>query len=505
MAIEQIIGSNCDAQGCPKLDSRELLDISEATTCENYWFYENSFSERRLSERDAFELRDITPRGQVSPTMFAIPCRPGEPLDVTRGGTMATVDFANYRTWVGVDPCEVLEEVYLPDDCDVYDRLPYEEKYRRHVALKTSLLRESVMTRYELMSTMMKLYGSYIVEGPKMDPVMYDFQRKPCLTAAAKSNWCEINSFPLQDFKYYCYLVKLATGKVARRIHMGVDAWHAFYSHHQVQKHVVLACNCTEPGNNLNVTGEDDCGVEFMGMIDNKPIYVDSRTFTDYDGTQQFYVPADAMLIETDGMGGLRGHGRIMSPSANFEPGDLFFRQIFDEDSEFWKLEVMGSILIMARQVNSCMMIRNLSKVMTYPGDTCRDVLINEEGQVWAPPLHGSEDENRIDEIAAEVAGSDYFEVCSMVVGRTPPRVACSDLEECVPGEPCRIVPTDNPCPDALQRVISKDNLLTQGVDENAMCDLVRHYALRPIAQPDPEQLQAPLFIDPSQAVSKAA
>lgn len=498
MSYEQIVGVTCDAGGCPRLDNRELIDISEAANCENYWFYENSFNSRRTTDAKKFELRELGGNGKVPPTLFSIPCKPGEPLDYTRSGQIATVDFANYRTWVGIDPCEILEEVYFPDDCDPYDRLPYEEKYRRHVAAKTALLRKSVETRYEIMATFMKLWGSYTIEGPKMDPVNLDFQRNPCLTAALKETWDSgTDTFPLEDMKYFMYLVKLATGgKVARRFHFGVDAWQAFFSHHQVQKNVISACECSEPGNNIVMATESDCGIEFMGTIWNLPIYVDSRTYVDHAGQEQFYMPQDALLIETQGMGGLRAHGRIMSPSANFEPGDLFFRQTYNDDTEFWKLEVMGSILVMPMDVNTTMMIRNLAKVMTYPGKACRDILITEEGSVWAPPLHGSDDEDLVDVVAAQVRDARWFEVCAMIIGRTPPRVSCADLDACIPGEPCRITPTSNPCPTAWQRVISKDDLLAQGVDEQSMCDLVRHYALRVIAQPDDCQLEAPLLIE---------
>lgn len=497
MPDQLILAPTCDSSGCPQLDSRELLAVSEEASCEDiYWFRSNSFSNVRTTDKDKFELRELAARNKVAPAVFSIPCKPGEPLSTSRGGYVSTIDFAYYNMHVTLDPCEVLEEIWFPEDCTPYDRLPYEEKYRRHVAELTALLRRSALTRQELMAALVKLHGSYTVEGPKMDPVNIDFERNPCLTVALKKTWDEPDSFPLDDIVEIRAMFKQFTkGKMVRRMTFGVDAWHAFYNTPVVRKEVISACECTEPGNNIVRASEVDCGVEFMGTIAGIPLYTDSRTFLDHDGQEEYIIPQDAILVEGEGFGGIRGHGRIMSPAANFEPGDLFFRQTFDDETECWKMSVQGSILMLPSNVNTAMLVRNVGRVMTYPNQGCTDLLLDSEGEIYAPPRQFSADENQLDEIAAAVAGTDYFEVCATIFGRTAPRIHCRDSEECLAGDICRITPTTDGCPDALQRVISKQDAYRQGIDDASLCNLVRFNAMRVIAMPTNEHQEAEMII----------
>lgn len=486
MTIEQITGVVEDNYGCPKLDHRQIMLISQETECQNYWHSDTAFpaSGAIPVEAKKLELRKFLPK-RVSAIAFACPCKPGEPIDITKGGTVETVGFAYYKNWVAIDPCEVNEEVVLTEDNTPYERVPYLEKYRRHVAEKTAALTEAVRVRYEIMATMVKLWGSYMVFGPKMDSFMVDFRRNTALHVVLKQNYSNIDTFPMNDIEMLGHLMAVnsrtgTTGgvRVARYI-FGVDAWREFHMHHQVQrKGFTSACNCTEPGNDLGIRSED-CGIEFAGELNGKPVYVDSRTFVDADGMEKFYMPQDALLLEGNGMDGFRSHSVIASPSAGFKPGDFHFREWFCEPDETWTLEVQGSILMAPRNVNTNMLVRNVGRIMTFPGQGSVDQLINSEGHVEVPPQStkgvfdtgGAEWE----EAKQQAADAGFFKVCALLLGRTPPRVPCNNgtKADCVPGEHLMIVPNKDPCPTAPKKCVTKATLLSQGYDEYQIAESI--------------------------------
>ena len=471
---------------CPKLSHRELLQISEETECNNYWFSDNSFPESTAIRTEAkeLELRKFMSK-RVSPIAFSCPCKPGEPIDVTRGGTVATIGFAYYKNWVSLDPCEVAEEVVCLEDDTPFERVPYAEKYRRHVAAKTAALTEAVRTRYELMATFIKLWGSYVVTGPKMDSVYVDFRRNPCLTVVLKRNYDDVNTFPMEDliefdnhFRINSTTANGRGGKRAARYTFGVDAWYCFSTHHQViREGFTRACDCTEPENDLGIQS-DDCGIEFAGRLNNVPVYVDSRTYIDDDMVEKFYMPQDALLIEAEGMGGRRAHSTVYSPAANFQPGDFFFREFFCEPDEVWTLEVQGSINMFPEDVNCSMLVRNVGRVRTFPGCACEDRLLNAEGSIVAPP--GS-DKGLCGDSEWEVAqrnavDNDRFAICAVLLGRTPPRTPCHNVgatSRCVPGKMCQISPAKDPCPSSPKKCITKQTLLQQGFDELGIAEML--------------------------------
>ncbi|OED44921.1 hypothetical protein ACH42_06345 [Endozoicomonas sp. (ex Bugula neritina AB1)] len=493
--------------GCPKYDSRELLEISNIMECRNYWYSENSFPAAGAlrTKHKKIELRQFMEK-KVAPIAFACPCTPGEPIDITQGGTVMTVGFAYYRNWVALDPCEVEEECVIIEDDNPYEKVPYLEKYRRHVAAKTAALTTAVRERYELMATFIKLWGSYVVSGYKMDSYLLDFQRNPCLTVVLKQNYEDINTFPIDDFKHYKQLFRMNTveangrgGQSVVRATFGVDAWHTFSQHHQViKKGYRSACDCQEPENDLGLRA-DDCGMEFVGILDGTPIYVDGRTYMDIDGQEKYYMPQDALMFESSGMRGLRAHSTIYSPSADFRPGDFHFRETFCEEDEVWKLDVQGSILMFPRNVNSSMVIRNIGPVRTFPGCYCQDRLIDSEGHISAPPAgeKGCGDGGAWEKAMQAAVDATHFAICALLLGRTPPRIPCyaGCKGECVPGQWCAIAPNKNPCPTAPKRCISKATLLEQGFDDRAIAEAVYYAGLEPRTL---EECLAGLVVTPS-------
>ena len=497
MSIENITGGVTNAHGCPQLSSRELLEISREVECRNYWHSDNSFPASTAVRTNAklLELQAYMDK-RVAPIAFGCPCKPGEPIDLTQGGTIQTMGFAYYKNWVALDPCEVNEEVVCMEDNTPYERVPYLEKYRRHVAAKTAALTEAVRTRYELMATFLKLWGSYRVDGPKMDSYFVDFQRNPCLTAVLKRNYDDINTFPMNDLQHFFYHLKINStdangrgGAMPARIIMGVDAWYCFSNHHQViREGFTKACDCTEPGNDLGITSED-CGVEFAGRVRNIPVFVDGRTYMDVDGSERYYMPQDAMLIEAEGMNGRRAHSTIYSPSANFEPGDFHFREYFCEPDEVWNLTVEGSILMFPGNVNRALLIRNVGRTRTFPGCTCQDALLNAEGQVVAPPKAGKGlcGDSEWEAAMKKAMDNEIFAVCAALIGRTPPQVPCNNgtKANCVPGKWCQIVPSKDPCPTAPRRCIAKSTLIEQGFDDYMIAEMVYYGGLDCIAEGD--------------------
>lgn len=481
--MENMTGTVETHNGCPKCDSRELIQISRDTNCRNYWYSENSFPERNAirTDKKKLELRHYMSK-KVSAIAFACPCKPGEPIDITKGGTVETVGFAYYRNWVSLDPCEVNEEVVCDEDCDPYDKIPYLEKYRRHVADKTAALTEAVLARYELIATFIKLWGSYWVFGPKMDSTLIDFERNPCLCIVLRNNYDDHNTFPMHDIQMFNHIFKRNTnkggrgGKTAARYTFGVDAWQCFSMHHEVQrKGFVKACDCTEPGNDLGIRG-DDCGMEFAGTLDGKPVYVDGRTYIDHDGVEKYYMPQDALLIEAEGMNGRRAHSTIYSPSADFEPGDFHFRQYWCEPDEVWTLEVQGSILMFPEDVNTSLLIRNVGPLRTFPGDGCVDRILDGEGNVATPPkAEKGQTHEQWEEAMQQAMDSDYFALCCQLAGRAPPRVPCNNgmKADCVPGKWLSIVPNPNPCPTAPKKCVSKELLVSQGYTDHQIAEAI--------------------------------
>jgi hypothetical protein len=494
--------------GCPQLDHRELIRIAQDSRCLNFWFYDNFFPNRRLTSAKKFEVQELAARGRVPPAVFSAPCKPGEPLDYTQGGRVYTIDLANYKMWVGMDPCEVDKEIMFPDDTDPYERLSQQEKWRRHLIEKTAILDESVRTAYEIMAAMVKIMGAYYVQGPKINTAYYDFQRKPCLTVAAKHPWNNPFTYPVNDLAAYDMHFRMNSGVNTTRKTFGVDAYNAFMSHPLVIDKIIKPCDCPEPGASLNGALPDECDIEFFGRIGTCDLYVDARTYVDHDGMTKYYMPPDAVLFEGPGFEGTRAHGKIYSPEADFRSGDMFYREYVScPRTQTVEISVEGSILLMpgnCESINRSMIVRGLGEKRASPMEKCKDVLLNTEGQIVAPPSHGSMEENLYDMAAAAVRENEYFEVCAALAGRTKPIVLCDDVEKCHPGEMCWIMPTANPCPDALQRCISKDTLIQQGIDEKEMINLVMCYALNPIGEPAPEQQEAPYKIVTPEAVASS-
>lgn len=491
MSIESITGGVTSANGCPQLSSRELLEISREVECRNYWHSDNSFPAGTAvrTDKKLLELRHYFDK-KVAPIAFACPCKPGEPIDITQGGTIQTMGFAYYKNWVALDPCEVNEEVVCMEDTTPYDKVPYLEKYRRHVAAKTAALTEAVRTRYELMATFIKLWGSYIVHGPKMDSHLVDFQRNPCLTAVLKRNYDDENTFPMNDIPHFFHLLKTNStlgngrgGQMPARITFGVDAWYCFSNHHQVIKQgFTKSCDCTEPENDLGIQS-DNCGVEFAGKLQNVPVYIDGRTYMDVDGVEKYYMPQDAMLIESAGMNGRRAHSTIYSPSADFRPGDFHFREYYCEPDEVWTLTVEGSILMFPGNVNSSMLIRNIGRTRTFPGCACQDALVDAEGHVVAPPKAGKGlcGDTEWEKAAQCAVDNDLFAICAALIGRTPPVTPCNNNKcgsECVPGKWCQIAPDKDPCPTSPKKCISKDTLIEQGFDDYMIAEMIYYGGL---------------------------
>ena len=508
MGIEDQRTQDANWSGCPQCDSRELLEISQETACRNYWYSDNSFPEAGAIRTRAkkLELRKFLDKN-VAAIAFACPCKPGEPVDITRGGTIETVGFAYYKNWVALDPCETEEEIPCDQDCDPYSQIPYEEKYRRHIADKTAALTEAVRTRYELIATFLKLWGSYMVFGPKMDSYMIDFERNNCLHLVLRNNYCDINTFPVQDMQMFDNLFKRnsrqangRSGQTAARYTFGVDAWTDFSMHYQVQRHgFVKACDCTEPGNDLGIQS-DDCGIEFAGTFNNKPVYIDGRTYIDADGVEKFYMPQDALLIESNEMNGARAHSTVYSPSANFQPGDFHFRQWWCDPDEAWTLEVQGSILMFPRNVNTAMLVRNVGRARTQPGDGSVDEIMNAEGEVYSPPKaeKGQTDE-QWEQAMKDATDSEYFALCCALVGRAPPQVPCNNgmKAECVPGKWLTITPAKDPCPTAPKKCISKEILLNNGYTDKTIAEAIFYGGLEPSTLAECLAIPQPLLPPP--------
>lgn len=498
MGIENQTGPVEYHNGCPKCDSRELLEISQETQCRNYWYSDNSFPASGAIRTGAkkLELRKYMDK-QVSAIAFACPCKPGEPIDITRGGTIETVGFGYYKNWVALDPCEVNEEVVCDEDCDPYEKLPYIEKYRRHVAAKTAALTEAVNTRYELMATFIKLWGAYMIFGPKMDSYMIDFERNTCLCAVMRENYDNINTFPCADWNMWKHMLKKNkkgnTNGQPVRVTFGVDAWQCWHMHHEIQrKGFTKACDCTEPGNDLGLRGSD-CGMDFMGTFDGIAVYVDGRTYVDADGVEKYYMPQDAMLMECEGMRGARAHSTIFSPSADFNPGDFHFREWWCEPDEAWTLQVEGSILMFPRNVDTSLLVRNVGRTMSYPGQGCVDRILGatldadgepvegSEGYVTSPPQANKGITEDQWEVAIQCAVDGlYFGICCSLIGRAPPRVPCNNgtKADCIPGKWLTITPGKDPCPTAPKKCVTKEMLVSQGYTDFAIAEAIYYGGL---------------------------
>ena len=510
--LENVLGVSRDSvegiTGCPQLDHRELVQIADDSRCLNFWYYENCFPEssRRLTEARAYEVQSMTRRGNAPPAVFSAPCKPGEPLDYSQGGQLYTIDFANYKMYVAMDPCEVDKEISLPGDAGPYDKIPYEQKWARHIIEKTALLDESVDMAYELLASMIKMVGSYYVTGPKINTAYYDFQRKPCLTVAQKTPWNEYSSYPVNDIQAYDMHFFMNAGTSVIRRTFGVDAYHALMNNPQAINKIIKPCDCPEPGARLLTVAPNDCDIEFIGRIGIVDMYVDGRTFVDSNGDTHYLMPPDAMLLEGAGFQGTRAHGKIYNPQADFKAGDKFFREyVCDPRTQTVELSVEGSILLFpsTRQgINRSMLVRGLGERMHAPGEKCIDQLLNTEGEVVAPPAHGSIAEAEYDRVAAEVRAVDYFEVVASLAGRTDPVFLCSDMDKCEPGKMCWIHPTHNPCPDSAQRWISKDDMIRQGMDEKEMINLALNHAIVPLDEPTSAQEMAGMQIVTPEAVA---
>lgn len=489
---ENIVVNASDAGGCPVFDSRELLEISRESACRNYWYSDNVFPENGaiFTDKKKVELRHYLSK-QVAPIAYACPCANGEPIDITQGVTVKEMGFAYYKNWVSLDPCEVEEEVIILEDQTPYEKVPYLEKYSRHVVAKTAALTEAVRTRYELMSTFLVLYGSYTVFGPKMDDQFVDYQRRKALTVTLMRNYQEIDSFPMEDLSALFNMFRINTmdltgggGAVPESLTFGVDAWNDFHQHHLVQKFgFVSACNCTEPGNNLGIQS-NDCGIEFAGTLKGLPVYIDGRVYIDVDGVNKYYMPSDAMLIRAAGFSGRRAHSTIYSPSANFAPGDFHFRETFCEKQEVWTLEVQGSIAMFPGNVNRNMLVRNVGRAVTFPGKGSQNRLLNPQGEVMAPPNAGkgqANDSGQTWEEALQAAvDNNLFSILTTLAGRGAPRVPCNNgtAASCVPGKWIQILPSTDPCPSAAPLCISKDTLRSQGFSDLMIADAIFHGGL---------------------------
>lgn len=215
-------------------------------------------------------------------------------------------------------------------------------------------LKESFMTRMDLVTAQQLISGTITIEGPGIQTQIVNLGRNPAHTIALAGGalWNATTSTPLSNLNQWDTLLSTNGATFGNDLILGATAWEAFSSHASVTQKFQSCCE-KEQGNLLtNAIGVDRDSALLRGTIGNRRIWTSSAQFTDFSsgvGVATPLIPANRAIMVGDVKAYLSS-SMTKTPWAGYS-NDLYVVGENPKDCE--QIELHSSPLFVFRNINA--------------------------------------------------------------------------------------------------------------------------------------------------------
>lgn len=229
-----------------------------------------------------------------------------------------------------------------------------QERLNAQLALDLEDQVAMITRRLEVMASEGLRTGKITVKGEKYPAVTVDFQRAVGHTLAAltgTARWGQSAGVPLENLAAWGATVLQATGVFPNDVVLGTTAWNKFRVDATV-KDRLLAINSS--GTALSQAAPAVEGGQYMGTIDGFNIFAYGGWYVDPDtGTETAIFPAEAVLMTSPLVEGVRAFGAIRDEVAGFQAVPYFPKSWVDQDPAVRWLMMQSAPLVVPTRVDA--------------------------------------------------------------------------------------------------------------------------------------------------------
>ena len=210
--------------------------------------------------------------------------------------------------------------------------------------------RDMLARREEVMAIEALLTGKIIVQGELYPATVVDFERDPSLTKTlpVDRQWGAVDVSPLDDLQHWSFNISKHSAAVASTVVMGTEAWSRFKTDPEVERELDRFHG--EARLNPTVTG---AGAKFQGRVGDFDIFVYAGSYSGEDGTLTPYLPANAVLLLSQDLAGVRCYGAIRDEEAGFRAMPYFSKTWAEDDPGIRVLLMQSAPLPVPARINA--------------------------------------------------------------------------------------------------------------------------------------------------------
>ena len=212
-------------------------------------------------------------------------------------------------------------------------------------------LKESLMTRLDLMTSQQLLTGAFVVDGPTIQTQQIDLARNPAHTVAllGPALWTAATATPLTNLDQWDALLSLNGSTSGFDVLSGANVWPILRANDGFAKSFLSCCDKEQGNLLLNPVGGDKSSLIQQGTFRNRRLWTSNATYFDVaTGTQKPLIPLDTIIMVGD-VKPLVSFSAIMDLEAGYQPLEFFVKQKKDECNG---VELQSSPLALMRNIN---------------------------------------------------------------------------------------------------------------------------------------------------------
>lgn len=217
---------------------------------------------------------------------------------------------------------------------------------------------DMVNRRMEVMAGEVLATGKSTISGDKYPTVVIDFGRAAGNTIVAAKLWTDPTALPLDDLQDWSQLVLLQTGAMVNDVLLSVGAWKAFRNNAQVKDRLNLQ-RVSQSMPTMGQPAQIEEGGVFMGTVDGFNIFVYSAWYVDpADGVEKPILPADAAIMASPALEGVRAYGAIRDEQAGLQALAYFVKSWIEEDPSVRFLLMQSAPLVVPYRPNASFKVK---------------------------------------------------------------------------------------------------------------------------------------------------
>lgn len=219
--------------------------------------------------------------------------------------------------------------------------------------------RDMIQRRWELMAYSAVADGKVTVVGEDYPEVEVDFQRAAGNTVAltGAATWDETTATPLDDLENWAITMARSCGYAPTLVVMGTNAWKAFSKHASVKE--ILNTNYRNgtaslnmalgsiPGDGAIIQRKGDVGENFQVITYNDIYQNDAGT------NIEIMDPNSVILLNPQGVEGIRCYGAIMDAEAGYQPLPVFPKNWANQNPSVEYVMSQSAPLMVPRRTNA--------------------------------------------------------------------------------------------------------------------------------------------------------